>query len=705
MRSLSRGRDSFALCIFFFSLFFLHRVFLSKSLGVWSLPSLELSSKALLAGALSDFWMAAAFCFLSVWWSSRAQLVFSVVIIAVLTFHLPYVEFFKVTFRAMHLSYLWDVSFLMSSWQELYRQTVLLQCLLMVGLFLFLGPGVSFKSSLWRKPAAKFNDNVLGSAQNKIWVFRQNGYLSALVPFVVLIFGILSNAQSNRWQRRWDLAPILTLNPVVGFVTDLSKRSALEQPQHLEKMRQFEIANGNFSDWIRKHKKWALEKGKTEESLEQLREALRSEFSNDTLLKEPRYLVVVLMESQRALESAVLRRHHEVGQKYALSKGFSESLDSYFTGKGIFFSNAFSTGIVSRSGAESTSCNSYASTLHNALRDNPIARPMCAKEVFEKILRDQGPQKTLPDAHGWWVHGGFPTFDGQMEFWKKQGFEIPLNILKIDHGCSVSGYGVSDDCFFNLAEEHFFKSQNFPSPGLHFVNFATVGHHSPFLLPSDAEAALADLVRQRKIIGSGDADHLRSADYNTLLLSRWLKSIENTDFWKKGVFVFVGDHGHQAEFAQDVVASTTDLSSDTSSKSSKKLGDQEDVSRAQWPSVRMNDYRAFKARALANVYFVLSGGLVAKHLSKIQSPKPWVISREVSQADVLPSFADLIASKETDFPFVGTSLFESHRAFPVGADLVDEWHVPSPESGAAFREFYEFYLYDSQSGAFAARNR
>jgi phosphoglycerol transferase MdoB-like AlkP superfamily enzyme len=663
------------------SLLFAHRLFLSNDLGIWRLPDVVSVARAISAGLLSDFWAASLLFVLSTWESRLQRVVFCILAVS-LCFHIPYVSFFKVTFRAIHVSYLWDTSFWLGSWSEVFRYNVLTQ------LVVFGALAVGFLSRITTKPGIP---GIPGSPM-KPKVKNQ-------VPLVVFILGVgvVCNALSNRLQRKWSLSPQIVLNTFVGFGLDVfeSRAEAQQQEVALAELSNLQKRFGSYKSYLQQMSAVAVQNQATESSVSQLSEAeaalgslrlaLQNEFAPEIVRAKPRYFVVFLLESARALESELMG-----GAPY------SPSLDARLRKGGVAFTKGFSTGLVSRAGAESTMCNSFASTLHNALRDNPAAEPVCGPELVGMLRPD------LPHQ-GWWIHGGYPTFDGQLEFWTRQKFKVPVNVLNPKADCEYSGYGVTDRCFFELVSAFLKRdSAQFTAPGLHLIQIANLSNHTPFELPNDASKVLTSeqVSLVQNMISNSSVHHGLTSLYADAALDQFLEEIKDQPLWKDGVWLFVGDHGMKQDtlFAPPS-ADSTPLASDFE-----------------------------KGVASTHVYFGLGGGLVEKHLQDgLVAPWP------VSQIDVLPTLADMLNSAAS-FPFLGSSFFQSHRTtpWPVMSDLVNSVQVVpsrktreeqvnfnSKETMWSKADFYQsrdprlletrlnylWYLKSSQSGEFSRQTR
>ena len=643
-----------------FVLLVLHRLLVLRALGFPALGSLGARLMALGAGFLSDFWVSCLFvsCLLLALlpfglriFVAKFRVCFLVVyvfLILLLAAHVPYVDFFHVTFRRVHLAYFWDFEFASSAAWGLFQWRVAMQsivgCVLAV---LFakvtgivaepraLGASEIFGTKKHPAQQSLFSQFLFTQYLTSQYRLQQLAALSSL-----LILGVYSNYLANKTMRTQNLNERVVLNTLVSFGLD-----AIAHAERTEFLRNGEEALA----WIKKSSGTEILKNIASEdtSLGELLRDLQESFSAGKLAAQPRYFFVVLMESARAIDSRLLTPSNP---------GHTPFLDNELANNGIAFLNGYGTGTVSRGGAESTSCNSLASLHYNAMRNTPLAAPVCAAEIFTKPLQAQG-----IDSWFAWAHGGYHGFDGQGDFWNKNNFEIPIDILHLDEKLPRSGWGVSDIVFFQEVA-NWLQRPEAMKPGLHFASIVNISNHSAWVLPEDTPP---DLLKQVAKHQNKNFQTLRYADY---ALQGFFQTLRKMGIWENSVLVLVGDHGMEEP---------TGLPGDAYGFGS---GVAQDV---------------LSAEKLSRVYFGLAGGLVQKARRKCEAVgscpgNSLVVQKTVSQADILPTLAHLL--KVPNLAFFGVSLFSNKRFFPVISDLGDHIYLPSQKKVATAKEFLNSQL-------------
>ena len=612
--------------MYFFSFLFLnliYRLACVSDLGINFLPNLDTKILAILVGILSDIWVSILLTIFSLFWNRISFFTLLFIHSTFLAFHIPYIHFFKAPLQFVHLSYLVDFDFIRSSAKSS----------LTPWLFLIYGTAIfcAFMAEYRLKPQLR---------DSKISVKLKN----SLIYFLILSLGLFFNYSSSKMSRHFNFPSKLTQYPYVS-----SSITFKEQREHYKNTDVSENELQEIRKFVQKNhpsQKMILDKvdsslnaihllknteirnqSQQQKYLDDIRLELIQKFSAKKLKKEPKYFFIVLLESARALESKLMSSSPE---------GQMPELDSYLM-KGIAFPKGTSTGTVSRSGGESTICNSLSSIFFNAMRNTPQAVPRCAKELLDPFLTENKINSSFA-----WLHGGYQSFDSQGQFWTRAKFESPIDTLKAPKNLTRTLWGLSDKAFLNESL-HWISSQQMTA-GLMTASFVTLSNHNEWDLPEDADEEIKALSHKLKY------KHWVTARYRDKAVANFFDQLKKLGIWNDSVVVLEGDHGMQE------------------------------------PSIKHENFAGFRnskeldlesATALTNIYYGISGGLTENAVKRCielnQCPKdtPLVISNAVSQADILPTLLDLLGYKAKSGLF-GTSLFSTSRFWPVIADTGDE---------------------------------
>ncbi len=610
----------------FFLLNFIYRLICIPDLGFGVLSDLNVKIFAIIIGILSDIWVSIILAFLSLALNRASFFALLFIHTTFLAFHIPYIHFFKAPLQFVHLAYLVDFDFIRSSAKSSFTP------------WLFLIYGAAFVCAFLSE--YKFKPNLVTiKTSAKI----KNGFTYLLI----LTFGIFFNYLSGKMSRHFNFPTKLTLHPYVAFSTTFK-----EQRDHYKNTGVSELELEEIQNYVQKNnpsQKIILDKvGSSSNSihllknteirnqtqqqkyLDVIRHELNQKFTPQKLKSEPKYFFIVLLESARSLESKLMSSSPE---------GQMPELDSYLM-KGIAFPKGTSTGTVSRSGGESTICNSLSSIYFNAMRNTPQAVPQCAKELLIPLFAENRINSRFA-----WLHGGYQSFDSQGQFWSRAKFESPIDTLKAPRNLTRTLWGLSDKAFLNESLQWLSSSQ-MPN-GLMTASFVTLSNHNEWDLPEDADDEIKALSHKLKY------KHWVTARYTDKAVANFFEQLKKLGIWNDSVVVLAGDHGMEE------------------------------------PSIKHENFTGFgnskesdfeSATALTNIYYGISGGLTenaVKHCQELAlcpNNAPLVIANAVSQADILPTLFDLLGYKSENGLF-GTSLFSTARFWPVIADTGDEFLV------------------------------
>lgn len=633
-------------------LFFVHRIFILPDIGAQTLSSD--ATRVLLMGLLSDASVACGIVFIFVMF--RLPQVFSqifmIVVSILLMGHVSYVQFYHVTLRAWHVSYLWDWSFLKSSMVATLLTRGIVHIPLSFILALLIPPRLS-------KPFIRTR---------------------IITSVLLLACCILANSFSQRWGRRSDLSEHLRNNVVVGLLVDaqrlyqrrasvvltnddwktlreanaelpvFSSTRSLNDDQ-LEKLVRFLSYNPNqMQTASRFPSQWSV-----------IRESLRNQFNTATLSSQARYVIVVLMESTRSIDSKLYQPD---------IAGSMPELDE-ITAAGIRFANGYSNGTVTRAGAESTLCNSQASMDINAMRNAPLSKPVCMAEMISPFLDEHHISYLFT-----YLHGGYLSFDRQNEFWSQNDFDIPIDILNQPSHLPRTDWGLSDNVFVTLSTDWFKEKATQNSSGLNFVFLQTMTNHFAWKLPNDADDDLKQMEKDTAL------KNLVTVRYQSRALGRLVKNLKDLGIWKKSVVLFVGDHG---------------------------VADGSEQHPTYYSQGTTIQEKRLQADAYTKVYYSLAGGLVEQALAECKQndrckTSPVVFDRLVTQSDFLPTVLDLLGKSHV--PLIGKSYFEEGER---GAQVIDvEDSIYIPELGyqvLSKKEFFNKPINDKTLGLIKAKQK
>ena len=640
MNPLQRLKRTFTFIALLVALFAFHRLMVKEYIGLDLTGDVATQVQVFGVGLLSDLWIAIALALPYFFNTSRFYLNLVYISTGVaLALQVPYVEFFRTSLRWIHLSYLADFEFLRSSTSSLGRPRFWFSILF-----------------------AAFLLTVFFRKSPEITKTRTSyPLLNAALFLLIVAIGAVSNALSQKLTRTQNFSVKLTQNFIVqlvldGIETTKTERSIkfddsdlrtlqIAQNQYLQRSTNLTdhspallLRNADKSGFSQnlghtKNSVLTSEKPQTP-ALEFLARKMRESFTEKILKTENRYFFVVILESMRAAESRLLT---------PATRGFTENLDR-LSEKGIAFRAGYSSSVVSRAGAESSVCNFISTIALNTMRDTPIERAKCARELFQENLEKQGIKSSYS-----WLHGGYHGFDNQGLFYKTAGFEIPFDILKLPRELPRTDWGISDKSLVSLSNSWLKIKDRETSSGLHFSALVTVSNHTAWTLPPDAHPQLSSFQNQ------SPARHFATVKYSDAALGQWVEQLKLDGIWKKSVVIFVGDHGMQ-DYADGVGAIPGFGHDATSDK--------------------------LTADHLTRVYFSMSGGIVESAVAFCQQKKLCesgvIMNHAVSQIDILPTLAQMLSLQEFQ-PWFGVSLLSPHRLWPVFSDLGDFYFIPQAQ--------------------------
>ena len=178
-------------------------------------------------------------------------------------------------------------------------------------------------------------------------------------------------------------------------------------------------------------------------------------FKEGLCLEKPNILLI-LMESYRGDDVGAL------GSKLNITPEFD-----HFSKEGILFKNFYANGFQTRHGLVASYCSLFPNY------GSPVLKAYYKNDFYclPRLLKDKGYSNL-------WAHGSDASFDNQLKFIPKVGFDSFFDIHDFPVGTEKLGWGVSDQELFNkwLKEINNLKEPFFSSA-------LTITNHHPFSVP------------------------------------------------------------------------------------------------------------------------------------------------------------------------------------------------------------------------------
>lgn len=232
-------------------------------------------------------------------------------------------------------------------------------------------------------------------------------------------------------------------------------------------------------------------------------------------------VVVILMESMTANNMAYF------GNK----ENLTPALDS-LVNEGIFFENAYSSGIHTNNGIFST-LFSYPSFWR--------LRPLSAVTIneytgYSGVLKQHG-------YHTAFFTTQDPSFDNISQFMPKNHFDTIFCQEHYPNDKIVNSFGVADHTQFDFVLDYFDKANKDTVP--FFASILTSSNHPPIVIPDDVAFSPRSKTALKGVI-----------EYADWSLGDFFKKAKQTDWYKNTVFLLVADHGSkQYDSPYDVIRS------------------------------------------------------------------------------------------------------------------------------------------------------
>lgn len=569
--------------------------------------------EAFFVGALSDLWI--AYLLTVVGWAVAAALggrifPFWLVFLALLTAaHQAYVEFFHFQVIPAHIAYLGDADFLSANVASMVDWKPLLILLVFVVAALIIN---------------KFKFTELLDA----------GRVAPITLAALTVVCTYGHNRNIRYRVQWFVPESLQMQ---GLESLYVKWQHYAPPTPLSKAERTALATALGAPPAASTFAMLTQPPM---SADKVALALRDAFRTSRAAGRKPVVAVVLMESLRPSEVGYFDQSKE--KKPSLTP----QLDA-LAARGAAFTQAYSTGSVTRGGQEAVLCGYLGSRDASLMRGNSLASIKCLPE--ELAASD-------PRTAFFWYHGGEGRFDGQLAFWKARRARDQLSLEDFGKGAARTGWGVGDRTFFAHAYEKLRTLRTDPAYDAFVGMFLSVTNHIPWLMPADAPPALQRAPR------ADEHPSWLTTRYADVALGDLVDRAKKDGLWDDLLLLVVSDHGNNVEPYADLYG--------------------------------QDPVRAVKLQSHIN--FVVTGGLAERTIATgltVAAPR--------SQTDVAALIAFIFGIDAARF--MGEVPFGAARRLPVLADLEENVYFPAentvltrkeaagPGDGMA-RAYYRLFL-------------
>lgn len=504
-RSITWAKTTLCLALCFCVHLTTIRLFTSQSLGLFSLPTLEMRVKALISGLLSDVWMGVVCSlFFSVVAFAPRKIFFGLLFVTLLfvSLFIPYTAFFGNLIGPMHMKYVGDGDFWTASVGTFADYRIWISCAVSLAVYLFV------------------NRNI-----NQLKKKAVN--ISLLTLILLGIASQVIKVQVNTMKIGWGTPKVLRVNFIENLIleyweSDFPFTLTRDEFVQLTQLRvpALDIPLQNLGPDL------GHLMGKIERQIDikdpfynVMQKTIRDLKQN----QQPFFIGTVLLESVRPLESKIFTP--------SLPFSYTPFLDS-LTKSSILYKNAFTVGDVTRAGQEAVLCGLMTGALTSAMRNLSSIEPDCVKRIKE----------TMPQVNTWWWHGGNYNFDGQGTFWQRHGMDNVISKMNFPPNLPGTFWGMSD---LSLVERVTQDLQEAISQGKkqNVGMILTLTNHSDWGVPNDASPEVRALKDQ--VAHPHQATTLYT-DMAVASLVEKLKKISlpnHKNLWENTLLFIVNDHG------------------------------------------------------------------------------------------------------------------------------------------------------------------
>lgn len=591
---------------FFISLVLLFALHRGLSFGILAseVPP-ETKTASYLVGSLSDIWAAfllAIIFSLPTFATSRVNdtctvvlKIFLINLSAIgLAAHQGYIEFFQFQLEPFHLKYLTDPQFMASNAGSFFSNSNILM----------LGAGLTLSLA----PISRFR--VSGKEPKALLLFS-----------AIALSGLLAHNRNIHLRVQWFVPENLQTN-VLETVYIRSKRphaiNRLNQ-QNFNKARSFYTNEIPVSTPPTGYDQTIFSGSyQLTQSLHPLGLAIQNVFQEKIRTEAKPSVIVVLLESLRPSETGLFVKDRP---------SLTNNLDR-LAANGVWFSNAFSSGSVTRAGQEAAFCGNFSGRNSSLMRNYPTLKYNCLTDELAKTR-----------AELFWYHGGDGRFDGQEQFWRRHQISEIKTITAYPKESVKTGWGIGDKAFFGFAaNDHAIRRQHYQYP-FALGMMLSVTNHIPWDLPEDFSGpTIADLPA-----------YLTTA-YTDQALGILEKSLKNTGIWDSTLLIIASDHGNKTE-----------------------------------PYGALYQDKKNRMQSLqAHINLIISGGIAEAAKASMPNPTKTRFDHYVSQTDIAATIARIIA--HADFKSMGKDLFDESSGFPVLSQTEDGLYLPAEDALLTYDE-------------------
>jgi len=583
------------------AIFILHRSFTFSMLNNDALSGMRQSS-GFFVGMLSDLWIAGLLALLTAGWHrllaqkltpglvQKFRWTLFTGVTLLLASHQSYVEFFGFTMMAFHLRYLYDSAFILANGQSLFSWSLLAYLGLLLAVLIF-------QTGLGKRRPSRH----------------------ATGQFIAVLLGlVLLHNRNIHWRVQWFVPENLQVNLLERLYIQLKNAKAIEPVTDDERSRlvgllRLPASAKDFPGILREVKE------NPAGPVHPIGAKLKEQWQHSLRAKRKPLVAVLLLESLRPAET---------GYFAPGTPSLTPQLDQ-LAASSIVFTNAWSTGSVTRGGQEAVFCGHISSRDTSLMRYDAVAPIRCLSDQLQKPLPDGGRVETF------WHHGGNGLFDNQASFWRKRGIEQILTQDQFAADTPQTSWGVGDISFLNRSALELEKRRQESSADAFLGMLLTVTNHIPWEMPGD----IVPWALPR------DAKHpsYRTTAYTDRAIGVFVERLKQQNMWDDMLLILVTDHGNQVPPYQ----------------------------------VLYKDRTTAAARLQSHMNLIITGGLATQALNDLQlTHLQW--NDLVSQVDISRLIADIMGLDE--FPSMGENLFHTDRRLPVLSRLEQHLFDPAGQS-------------------------
>lgn len=562
-------------------------------------------AQAFFIGFLSDFWIASLFSLLILIISGLIRLIFNkdatkILFALVFTFlmsavlHHPYVSFFKVPLMPFHLNYLIDPYFIGANFSLIFNIRFFISAI-----FVFFMIFVFYSK--------------IKSMKRPIFIY---------ICFLILALG--GHVYHIKYKIQWHIPAPLQLNLFESLYVNWSSQTKAKELTQAQIKQLFGQNIDASSDKLLEHLLCRPEEHARNHQWEEHKQLLKSIKSHVLAqYQEARkpLALIYLMESFRFGDVGL----KEDDPSLSLTPQYDEMIK-----KSIVFTNAYSTGTVTRGAQEAVFCGFPGSVNNSTMRSR--------SDLTLNCLSDR------KDGFSFWFHGGDGRFDNQEAFWKKHRVSALVSKKQFADNVARNSWGIGDVSFVHEMVPHLSLLHYGHTEAYSLGMFLTMTNHIPWDHPDDLRlSAFGASLKDRH--GKGPY-HMsaKTVSYADIALGDLIRSLKDTGLWQQMLLIVAGDHGIAVDY--------------------------------------LNGSPSTREEQLSHINLALAGGIIEQALA--DSGKESVeVTSTVSQMDVAPFLAYVFDMDQISF--FGQSLLMKRTA-PVFVDLGDDIYFPQKNFKSSLKD-------------------